>query len=178
MKAYPQCYSLLPHPDHPPRAVQAISVELGPAENYLLMVWNVTGYECVAVPPSQEPDRVDGLWQTTCFELFVKAGDTNYVEFNFSPSTQWAAYAFDDYRSGMKPFDCAIPAGVYPLADGIAADCEFAALPAGELRIGLSAVIEEKDGTKSFWALTHPPGPPDFHHPACFAATLPPPARP
>ncbi len=44
--------------------------------------------------------------------------------------------------------------------------------------IALSAVIEETDGTKSYWALRHPPGPPDFHHPDCFALTLeaPPPS--
>ena len=41
------------------------------------------------------------------------------------------------------------------------------------LSIGLSAVIEETDGTKSYWALRHPPGPPDFHHPDCFALELP-----
>ncbi len=41
-------------------------------------------------------------------------------------------------------------------------------------RLGLSAVIEETDGTKSYWALAHPAeGPPDFHHPDCFALTLP-----
>ena len=40
--------------------------------------------------------------------------------------------------------------------------------------LGLSAVIEEVDGTKSYWALAHGAGPPDFHNPACFAYHLPP----
>ena len=39
--------------------------------------------------------------------------------------------------------------------------------------LGLSAVIEEHGGAKSYWALAHPPGAPDFHHPDCFAAQLP-----
>jgi hypothetical protein len=43
--------------------------------------------------------------------------------------------------------------------------------------IALSAVIEEKDGTKSYWALKHPPGKPDFHHRDCFALTLPAPEK-
>jgi hypothetical protein len=43
-------------------------------------------------------------------------------------------------------------------------------------RIGLSAVIEERNGAKSFWALAHPPGDPDFHHDDCFALELAPPA--
>jgi hypothetical protein len=42
------------------------------------------------------------------------------------------------------------------------------------LRLGLSAVIEETSGRKSYWALAHPPGKPDFHHPDCFALELPP----
>ena len=33
-----------------------------------------------------------------------------------------------------------------------------------ELAIGLSAILEEEDGTKSYWALAHPPDKPDFHH--------------
>ena len=42
-------------------------------------------------------------------------------------------------------------------------------------KLNLAAVIEERDGTKSYWAIAHPPGDrPNFHHPACFAATLPP----
>jgi len=36
-------------------------------------------------------------------------------------------------------------------------------------QLGLSAVIEEKSGRKSYWALAHPPGEADFHHSDCFA---------
>lgn len=39
-------------------------------------------------------------------------------------------------------------------------------------RMGLSAIIETNDGTKSYWALRHPPGKPDFHHRDCFALEL------
>jgi hypothetical protein len=39
--------------------------------------------------------------------------------------------------------------------------------------IGLTAVLEQTDGTKSYWALAHPPGKPDFHDPACFALEFP-----
>jgi hypothetical protein len=50
-------------------------------------------------------------------------------------------------------------------------------LPAGVVqashRLALSAVIEETDGRKSYWALAHPPGTPDFHHPDCFTLELP-----
>jgi hypothetical protein len=40
-------------------------------------------------------------------------------------------------------------------------------------RLGLAAILEEQDGTKSYWALAHPDAEkPDFHHPDCFAAQL------
>jgi hypothetical protein len=40
-------------------------------------------------------------------------------------------------------------------------------------RAGVSAVVEESDGTKSYWALAHPPGDPDFHDEAGFLLELP-----
>jgi hypothetical protein len=39
-------------------------------------------------------------------------------------------------------------------------------------RLGLSAVIEETNGNRSYWALVHPPGKADFHHSDCFAHEL------
>ncbi|WP_423604253.1 DOMON-like domain-containing protein [Sphingomonas sp. MS122] len=44
---------------------------------------------------------------------------------------------------------------------------------AGAWEAAISAVIEESDGTKSYWALDHAHGKPDFHHPDCFALELP-----
>jgi hypothetical protein len=38
--------------------------------------------------------------------------------------------------------------------------------------LALSAVIEEMNGNKSYWALAHPQGAPDFHHADCFALEL------
>jgi hypothetical protein len=39
--------------------------------------------------------------------------------------------------------------------------------------VGLSTIVEERNGRMSYWALAHPPGKPDFHDPACFALELP-----
>jgi hypothetical protein len=44
----------------------------------------------------------------------------------------------------------------------------------GTLQIGLAAVVEAQDGTLSYWALKHPGGKPDFHHPDAFALKLSP----
>ncbi|OGB15118.1 MAG: hypothetical protein A3B67_07385 [Burkholderiales bacterium RIFCSPHIGHO2_02_FULL_66_10] len=40
------------------------------------------------------------------------------------------------------------------------------------LVLGLSAVLETRDGLLSYWALHHPTARPDFHHRAGFAHVL------
>jgi hypothetical protein len=128
------------------------------------------------LPAVTLPEQRDNLWQATCFELFVALDDGGYAEFNFSPSTCWAAYRFDDYRSGMRDVD-----GVRPVVDvmatdrslTVAVDLDLAAMiPDLDRRVGLSAVIEQADGNKSWWALVHPSDKPDFHHRDCFALQL------
>ena len=42
-----------------------------------------------------------------------------------------------------------------------------------EWRLGLSVILQEQDGTKSYWALAHAdPDKPDFHAADCFVAKL------
>lgn len=112
------------------------------------------------------------LWQHTCCELFVaRAGSPAYHEFNFSPSGEWAAYAFTDYRQGA-------PMTVPDPGIACSRSADEVALHAtvhggrGPLVLGLSAVLEARDGTLSYWALRHAPGKPDFHHRAAFALEL------
>jgi hypothetical protein len=40
------------------------------------------------------------------------------------------------------------------------------------LRLALSAVVEDAEHRRSYWALAHPPGKPDFHHADGFALSL------
>lgn len=137
----------------------------------------------VKFPRWEIPRRRDELWRTTCFEAFIRPrGSEPYFELNLSPSGDWNAYRFDGYRSGMRQAningrpdpDIWFEAGVriQDATFDLAGEPE---LDAGQIwDIGLSAVIEEDDGTKSYWALAHGAGPPDFHNPACFAYSLPP----
>jgi hypothetical protein len=160
------------HPNGRRDAVSRIAVEVSrPTPASLALHYTLSGRMAdIVLPPPDEPLRTDALWQHTCFELFVSAGGEGYDEFNFSPSTEWAAYRFDGYRRNRRPIEA---------APQIAVECgderlELAvalALPqlATRLRLGLSAVIEEKGGRLSYWALNHPPGNADFHHPDCFA---------
>ena len=48
-------------------------------------------------------------------------------------------------------------------------------LPASDepWQLALTAVIEETNGVKSYWALKHPPGKPDFHAAVGFVLELP-----
>ena len=163
-----ESFHLVPHPDTPSAAVSDVRVTVSRGRNLQLDFRVVGDTAAIRWPGAAAPDRTDGLWRHTCFEAFVSEG-AGYREFNLSPSGAWAAYAFDGYRDAMRdaPATVAIVPGDAGLSATIAAD-----LPA-TASLGLSAVIELVDGSKSYWALAHPPGAPDFHAPACFAAELP-----
>ena len=127
------------------------------------------------IQQSEEPGRRDELWKSTCFEAFLRAdGEDPYREWNFAPSGDWAAYDFTGYREGMAPADVAEPYvrmednfTWWALGATIAVDAERI------WHLGLSAVLEEKDGTRSYWALAHSNADkPDFHLADCFAAKL------
>jgi hypothetical protein len=135
----------------------------------------------LSMPPVSGPTRTDELWWHTCFEAFLRApSDAAYYEFNFAPSTQWAAYRFTSYRSGMSiANDVNVPrievqssAECYKLQAALELD-RLSSSPSNAIWcLGLSAVIEETNGNKSYWALVHPPGKADFHHSDCFVHEL------
>jgi len=165
------------HPDSLCLAATRIDVDVArsPAGS-LLLSYVVTGkIGDLRLPPGTAAARTDELWRHTCFEVFVRpAPGEAYYEFNFAPSTQWAAYRFDRYRSGMRAaaeigaprIDVQPAAGRYTLQAAL----DLRRLPRDAAwRLGLAAVIEEASGRKSYWALAHPPGQPDFHHSDCFA---------
>ncbi|WP_245653458.1 DOMON-like domain-containing protein [Sphingomonas pituitosa] len=130
----------------------------------------------VRLPPIASPERTDGLWKTTCLELFLAGDDGAYREFNFAPSGQWAAYRFAARREGMEPLPMPAPPRIR-LVEREAETLLHVLLPGvgtGPLRLGITAVIEETDGTKSYWALRHGGDAPDFHDPDCFVGELPP----
>lgn len=170
-------FRLQPHPDLPHPVLSVACKVSRIADSVLIFEFVAIGeISGLAVPDLMLPQRCDGLWNATCFEAFLGAEDGSYIELNFSPSRCWASYRFEGYRDGMAPgLDMAQP-DIYVESSsrrlGLTAHFEIPADQAPN-RLALSAVIEEIDGTKSYWALAHPPGKPDFHHPTCFAATLP-----
>jgi hypothetical protein len=168
---------LRPHPDFSSGAAAQIEVQIAqPRADRLVLSYIVTGkIGDIRMPPVSAAERSEELWRHTCFELFVRTSSgSDYYEFNFAPSTKWAAYRFNGYRSGVSvatdideaPINVDTGPDRYRLQ---------AMLPIHRLsrktpwRLGLSAVIEDNAGQMSYWALAHPSGKPDFHHADCFA---------
>jgi len=175
--------ALTPHPDMPSEAVQGMEVEVARRGACLALSFRLSGsLDRLLIPPRAPPIRMDGLWQHSCFEAFIRpAGSEAYREFNFSPSGEWAAYRFDRYRSGISDLE-EFPPPRIATRRGEILEVEIGLVPglpaASAWQLGLSAVVEETGGGKSYWALAHPPGRPDFHSPDCFALELAPPPRP
>jgi hypothetical protein len=161
------------HPMSHSAAVSAIETEASLVGGRLVVRYRVGGrIGELILPPPAAPERTDGLWRHTCFEAFVGRLDGGYDEFNFAPSGEWAAYRFDNYREGMRPLETAAPKIETTASDDIFELTAAFDVEAGAGRLGLSAVIEERGGAISYWALAHPPGKPDFHHADCFAPDL------
>jgi hypothetical protein len=173
------------HPSTPSAAVRAIQVLVGrSASAGLQMTFRLDGdVSRIQVPAPGVPRFATGLWQHTCFEVFIALdGQPAYHEFNFAPSGEWTVYAFRGRRDGaplpnekMQPIialrstDSRLQLDALVRLDSLSVIHSDAAL-----RIGLMAVIEASDGL-SYWALHHSSQKPDFHDPDGFALLLDPP---
>ena len=178
MESCLQTHQLQYHPAHPPLAVRGVEAKiLSVTDNWLRVRWRVDGVTKLVIPPFAGKGRKDNLWETTCFELFVqRKGEPGYAEFNLSPSERWAAYDFTAPREGMTE-------RVFPrepelvMRTGQAMAIFDAALPRHQMpeppcNVGLSAVIEEEGGVKSYWAIAHAGDKPDFHDASCFLGSI------
>ncbi len=170
--------TMICHPKTPAPFIHSLHVHVTyQAQFGLRLYYDVKGDLAQLKCPSTQPSQaVDGLWQHTCFEVFIAIpNDDRYYEFNFSPSTEWAGYAFSDYRTRQTAdyvpqtptlkitqaaeclqLEAFISADDLPLLAGLS--------PQTNLQLGLSAVIEAQAGTLSYWALQHPDAQPNFHH--------------
>ncbi len=175
--------ALILHPDSSCRAVGGIEVEAArPRPWTLVLTYAVSGHMGgLKLPAAGAPERADDLWRHTCFEAFIAApSGAGYTEFNFAPSRQWAAYAFTGYRAGKaEARDLPAPdieVSASPSGLTLKATLELGSMPGlrpgAPWRLAFSAVIEEALGRISYWALAHPPGRADFHHPSGFIHTL------
>lgn len=178
-------HALQPHSDSPRLPVDGLTAEVRrKAGRMLEMVYRLTGeLEALLIPELSNPRRADELWKHTCFEIFIlKADAPGYVEFNFAPTGQWAAYSFRSRRSGMRSIEEVSEAPIGTMMFGrqfvLKAELDLSGaegLPPEDApwRAAVSTVIEAADGRKAYWAVQHPEGNPDFHAPEGFVIDLP-----
>jgi hypothetical protein len=174
---------LVGHPSTPSEAIHRIDAHVEVGESGVVSFRYVLRAELprIRIPPPASAGRADGLWKHTCFEAFITApGGTGYYELNFAPSREWAIYGFKAYREAMSSADEVAPPeiSVRRFDDRLEIDAivrlhDLIALRGTpRVRLALTAVVEEDNGTLSYWALKHAPGKPDFHHPDGFVLEL------
>ncbi|MDP5103119.1 MAG: hypothetical protein NWP98_04275 [Erythrobacter sp.] len=146
--------------------IRAITATISPTPQGCEAEFRLDGrISAIILPPPAVPQRMDNLWQTTCFEIFWQPiGGAYYREFNLSPSGCWAAYDFDSFREGMRD----APVGAISLScshddAGLVLRASIAADLTSPAQVALNAIVEHTGGDKQFWALAFPPGPPEFH---------------
>lgn len=175
---------LVAHPVAPPSpGVEALASAALDARG-LVLRWSIRAapHLVVVAPRAPRPGRRDRLWEDTCCEAFVAAPDGDaYLELNLAPSEDWALWAFDGYRAGMRAAACDAPRlRVLRMPRELRVD---AIVDAEAVRgflgpppyvAGLSAVVEEQDGRRSFFALAHAGERPDFHARASWTLALAP----
>lgn len=183
------CVSLLAHPSTANEAVRRVAAAAEPVGPDSLCFRYVLEADPahVRIPASvAHADRADRLWAHTCFEAFIGLPQSpRYLELNFSPSGEWAAYRFESYRAGMLAVALEAAPRLALRRSGPRLELQAEVRLRGTemagrrgLRIALSTVVEDGEGRLSYWALRHAPGRPDFHHPDSFALALELPATP
>jgi hypothetical protein len=174
------CYQLSCHTATPCAGAVRVAVDVVRQADSLQLSYRFSGNLAdLRLPAPAQPAAADNLWQHTCCEAFIATVDgPAYREFNFSPSGEWAAYHFSDYRQRDFAFTpAAAPIITFlttPAGFTLRATLPDGLLPAGRsLKLGLSLVLEAADGSKTYWALQHAAVQPDFHLRSSFSLDLP-----
>jgi hypothetical protein len=169
-------------------AVGAVTVHVTATPKVLRLCYDLRSRMAIHIPGlrAERASRCNELWLHTCCELFTRdPGQVSpYQEFNFSPSGDWSAYAFDGVLRGMRSVpwpDSIEPPRVKSTMAQVESDpfphrlVVDLAIPRSVLRsqsqLFPTVVLETMGGT-SFWAIWHPTDRPNFHHPDNFLRAL------
>jgi len=176
----PQPFQLQPFSATPtPLALKGTLARHGPRLHIRYVLDDPSGQLRIPAPAPQ-PNRCDGLWQTTCLELFLApVGGEAYWEVNLATSGDWNLYRLDGYRLGLRP-EPAYPDLPFQLhrQEGrlildLVLDLGPIAAPETSLEVAVCAVLDAREGPISYWALAHPGAEPDFHRRDGFLIQLP-----
>lgn len=169
----------------PPYSIRVLFWLMDPEQR---VIWPATINQLDCTPSADSTDelgyaRYDGLWQNTCFEMFLGIdGQSDYREINLSPVEVWNCYQFADYRTPnqMPPVQAQdiqlleVQTQSHKLhavidVQGLLAHYQCALT---DLRIGLTAVMKFKNGQNHFFALQHAGSAADFHRKLDWTARL------
>ncbi|MEB3219472.1 MAG: DOMON-like domain-containing protein [Nostocales cyanobacterium 94392] len=159
-------------PFEPPKTDLQITGEIIRLNHTLTLNYALIGdLEQIEIPSVVDiPTRQDGLWETTCFEFFLgKYKSTHYWEFNLSPSGDWNVYRFERYREVMELENRVHSLPFYILRDynALFMSLEFnmhcLTTIDKNFDVSITAVIKEKSGHTTYWALKHCGKQADFH---------------
>lgn len=109
--------------------------------------------------------RQDGLWKSSCFELFLATGQESYREYNFCWDGSWQCYDFDSYRSpqpGRRP-DVTSPR-IQTSKDRLVVTIKEKM----SSRFNVAVILEDLGGELLYFSIKKYGDTPDFHHPQSF----------
>lgn len=161
----------------------SVSVDWEKQENQLIANFSLSGdiKSLNLATPKENPKRIDGLYRTTCLEIFLKCRK-RYLEWNFAFSGDWCVFLFDDYRK-KSLLDISLDSHLFSITHISHSPTEatlkvsiplelLTFLGSSPFQLGLSAVIEHPGGILSYWALEHKDTRPNFHLAESFTIQL------
>lgn len=167
-----QPFRLLPFEATPELATLHLDGTVARSRDGLQLIYRLQGnLSELAIPEAASaPERRDGLWQATCLEAFLAVPAAEpYWEVNLSPAGHWNVYRLNGYRQGLAPEPALqqLPFQVSRRETGLELSLALplppAILPPQPLQIGITAVLQRRDGSLSYWALAHHGAEADFH---------------
>ena len=174
-------FDLIPFPS-PNLPELKITGKIFREQNILTVNYRLAGdLDLVCFPnAASHPARKPELWLETCFEFFLAIpGQTQYWEFNLSPSKNWNAFHMDAYRRvDFRPEDRIenLNIAIEKNKDRfhLSADTDLKQIIPAEtqIQVAITSVIQTMDKNESYWALLHPGPAADFHLRESFVLSL------
>ena len=174
-------FNLIPYdPTAPPEIT--IDCELNETEDSFFISYKLQGELSMIDLGVGLPNhsRVLKLWEKTCFELFIKNEEDAYIEFNFSPEFEWNCFYFASKGNNLSEYsrmdsvkiDILLSIDIFHLIVELDKKKFPDSFFKGELRAGITSVIQEKTEKLSYWALSHHDKRPNFHDFKSFTAIV------
>jgi len=166
-----KAFKLIPYPAENIPSIE-ITGTVTLQDNILSIHYSLHGEKNnILLPEPSISSRKHDLWRTTCFEFFIAPKDqSQYWEFNMSPSGNWNVYAMDAYRQVNMREEAAFTQLPFEFRKmnaeiflDISVDLNPILQPESILGIGITTIIQTADSNESYWALAHPGQQADFH---------------